>query len=78
MRRGEGVPQYYLAADQNAVVLQQGHRLLGFDPSTGAQRWSARLASGNEPYSRPAVGGGLVMVPQSTSCILPVIGGMGR
>ena len=77
-RPGEFGPQFNLAADQNAVVAQRGDRLWGFDPSTGAQRWSARLDSGNEPESRPAVGGGTVMVPQSTSCIPPVTGGMGR
>jgi outer membrane protein assembly factor BamB len=66
---------FQLAADQNMVIIQQGYRLFGFDPSTGAKRWSARLKSGNEPDNAPAVGDGLVMVPQSTSCILPASGG---
>jgi outer membrane protein assembly factor BamB len=65
----------YLAADENVVVVQQGDRLFGFDPATGARRWSKRLHFKPEPESVAAVGGGLVIVPQSTACVLPVGGG---
>src|SRR4051812_40136779 len=44
---------FQLAADQNAVIVQQGDRLFEFDPSTGAKRWSARAEFRERARPRP-------------------------